>query len=150
MLHGTSSSHSKRAEQRWQFVKVWITIVAAMLIAVGILFPGGPSAQSASDNNLYVADLGTNQVLRFNGTTGQLKSTVALFYPPPDDPNRYVLDGPSGLALGANGLLYVSSASTNQILRFNPRTATFVDVFAGEIGPYPSPESRYISSFEAR
>lgn len=139
MLHDVSSSQLRHTEQRWQLMKVWITMAALLLIAVHILFPDVPTVQSASDSNLYVADIGVSQVARFNGTTGQRESTVALFYPPPDDPNQYVLRGPSGLALGADGLLYVSSAGTNQILRFNPRTATFVDVFIEESGAYPSP-----------
>src|SRR5205085_11887365 len=36
----------------------------------------------------------------------------------------------TGLALGADGNLYVSSRDTRQVLRFNLKTGAFIDVFA--------------------
>lgn len=129
-----------RHVSRWQYAKVWLTLAAGVLIALRILFPEALTVQGAGGSNLYVADTSKNQVLRYDGTTGQFVATIAeFFYPAPKEPRPYVLSRPSGLALGSDGLLYVSSAGTKQILRFNPRTNTFVDVFIAPGGPYPTP-----------
>lgn len=130
-----------RGVSRWQYAKLWLTLAAAVLIALRILFPEALTVQGAGGSDLYVADFLKNQILRYDGTTGQFAATVAEFYPPPDDPNRYVLKRPSGLALGPDGLLYVSSTGTSQILRFNPRTNAFVDVFIAKNGSYPAPDT---------
>jgi sugar lactone lactonase YvrE len=42
------------------------------------------------------------------------------------------LTRPYGTAIGPDGYLYVASFRTNQILRFNPQTGAFIDVFASD------------------
>ena len=42
------------------------------------------------------------------------------------------LTRPYGNAIGPDGYLYVASFRTNQILRFNPQTGAFIDVFASD------------------
>ena len=39
------------------------------------------------------------------------------------------LDAPNGLVFGPDGNLYVSSANTDQVLRYNGNTGAFIDVF---------------------
>jgi DNA-binding beta-propeller fold protein YncE len=73
------------------------------------------------DGNLYVSSTATNQVLRFNGTTGAFVDVFA---------SGGGLTGPYGLAFGPDGNLYVSSVYTNQVLRYNGTTGAFVDIFA--------------------
>ena len=73
------------------------------------------------DGNLYVASTGTNQVLRYNGTSGAFidiftKGTAPL--------------GPDSLTFGPDNNLYVSAGATNQVLQYNGSTGVFNRVFA--------------------
>lgn len=88
--------------------------VGGMSEAIGPAF--GP------DQNLYVADRGSNSVLHYNGETGALLGTFV-------SSGSGGLSGPQGLVFGPDGHLYVSSSSTNQVMRFNGTTGA----------PLPSP-----------
>jgi len=55
---------------------------------------------------------------------------VIVLDPGNDDNGNPLLVDPRGLGIGPNGLLYVSSAGNDTILRFDPFTGTFLDVFA--------------------
>lgn len=74
---------------------------------------------SPVNGNLYVSNNTSTTISEFNGTTGALITTFT----------GGGLNGPAGLAFGADSLLYVSSLNTNQVLRFDPATGAFVDVF---------------------
>jgi outer membrane protein assembly factor BamB len=74
-----------------------------------------------SDGNLYVSSLLTDQVKRFNGTTGAFIDNFA---------SGAGLDGPDGLVFGPDGNLYVSSFLTDQVKRYNGATGAFIDNFA--------------------
>ena len=72
------------------------------------------------DGNLYVGSLNTNQVLRFDGTTGAL---VGTFIDGVDSP------AVQGLFFRPDGKLYVLSRNAAQVQRFDAATGTFLDVF---------------------
>jgi DNA-binding beta-propeller fold protein YncE len=73
------------------------------------------------DGNLYVASFGTNEVIRYNGTTGVLIDTFA---------SGGGLSGPFGLVFGPDGNLYVSSLFTNEVIRYNGTTGALIGTFA--------------------
>src|SRR2546428_615567 len=73
------------------------------------------------DGNVYVTDVATNNVKKFNGTTGAFIGVFA---------SGGGLNLPQGLSFGPDGNLYVASALTNQVLRYNGTTGAFMNVFA--------------------
>lgn len=64
------------------------------------------------DGLLYVASAGTDQILRFNASTGVVVDTFA-------GPGGGALDYPVDLVFRPDGYLYVSSQLTNTILRYD-------------------------------
>lgn len=77
------------------------------------------------DGNVYVASAGTNSVIRYNGSTGQLIGTFVAS-------SSGGLGTPYGLAFGPDGNLYVGSktgAGANSIDRYNGTTGAFLSVF---------------------
>jgi DNA-binding beta-propeller fold protein YncE len=75
------------------------------------------------DGNIYVASAGTNSVIRYNGSTGQLIGTFVAS-------GSGGLGQPFGLAFGPDGNLYVGSRSpTNTICRYSGTTGAFIDTF---------------------
>ena len=75
-----------------------------------------------SDGLLYVSSHGTDEVLRYDATTGQF---VDVFV----GAGSGGLDRPSGLTFGPDANLYVSSAWTDEILRYDGTTGAFIDAF---------------------
>jgi len=75
----------------------------------------------AKAQDLYVSSSHTDQVLRYNGTTGAFMNVFA---------SGGGLDEPLGLVFGPDGNLYVSSGVTDQVLRYNGTTGAFMNVFA--------------------
>jgi len=72
--------------------------------------------------DLLVSSEGTNQILRYNGSTGAfIDAFVAA--------GSGGLASPHGLVFGPDGDLYVSSYGTNQILRYNGSTGAFQSAF---------------------
>jgi hypothetical protein len=61
------------------------------------------------DGNLYVAGSRSNNVLRYNMTTGAIDEFIS---------NSAGLDKPQGLTFGPDGNLYVSSHNDSDVLRF--------------------------------
>ena len=78
------------------------------------------------DGDLYVVSNNTNQVLKFDGSTGDF---ISVFISAGTG-----LAGPRGLAFGPDGDLYVSSGTTNEILRYDGATGTALGVFASGLG----------------
>jgi hypothetical protein len=74
------------------------------------------------DGNLYVASSATNQILRFNGTTGTFMNVFVAA-------GAGGLQNPSGITFGPDGALYVSSFDTDQVLRYNGTTGAFTSAF---------------------
>ena len=73
-----------------------------------------------ADGNLYVASSNSNQVLRYNGTTGEF---IDAFI-------DSGLSAPGNLQFGPDGLLYVCDKSSSRVLRFDPVDGSLESVFA--------------------
>lgn len=80
-----------------------------------------------TDDNLYVSSGISDQVLRYDGSTGQFMGVFA---------QGDGLDGPIGLVFGSDGDLYVASALSDMVIRYNGTTGQFVEQFvdAGDGG----------------
>jgi DNA-binding beta-propeller fold protein YncE len=78
------------------------------------------------NGNIYVASAGTNSVIRYDGSTGQLIGTFVAS-------GSGGLGDPFGLTFGPDGNLYVGSrgttSGTNSIYRYNGTTGAFIDTF---------------------
>jgi acetyl esterase/lipase len=71
------------------------------------------------NGNLLVASAGTDQVLRYDGRSGQYLGVFA----------ETGLDYPVDLTYGPDGALYVSSQLNDRVLRFNPTNGALLSVF---------------------
>ena len=74
------------------------------------------------DQNLYVANEGADNILRYNART---KLFIDVFVAA----GSGGLDGPTGLTFGPDGNLYVASFETDQILRYDGTTGAFLGIF---------------------
>ena len=91
--------------------------------------PGGsisnPQAVTLGpDQNLYIANEGADNVLRYNARTKQF---IDVFV----STGSGGLDGPTGLTFGPDGNLYVASFETDQILRYDGTTGAFLGPILG-------------------
>jgi streptogramin lyase len=83
------------------------------------------------DHLLYVSNLETNEILRYDATTG-------AEMPADGESGATFVDAsaglhnPAGILFGPDGLLYVSNAdpATSNVMRFDPNTGAFIDVYA--------------------
>jgi DNA-binding beta-propeller fold protein YncE len=82
----------------------------------GGLSGAGGMAFDPSGAYLYVASGGSNQVLKYNGSTGAYVGVAA----------SAGLSGPDDVAFGSDGLLYVLSPGNSRILRYT-ESGTYVD-----------------------
>ncbi|MCP3962133.1 MAG: DUF11 domain-containing protein [bacterium] len=73
------------------------------------------------DGNLYVANANTNEVLRFDGTSGAFSG---VFVDAADG-----LSNPIDLAFGPDSNLYVTSFFSHEVLRFDGTTGALIDDF---------------------
>jgi len=78
------------------------------LFTSGKTIVGGRQIAFGPDGHLYVNSLYTNEVLRFNGTTGQFINVVSN------------LPRPNGLQFGPDGSLFISSEQ-GSVFRIDPR-----------------------------
>ena len=90
---------------------------------VSLVHPGSGGLQSPSstvvrDDNLYVADLGGDQILRYDAENGAFIDVFA----------RSGLAQPADLVFH-NDSLYVANRATNSILRFDGQTGGFIETF---------------------
>jgi len=67
---------------------------------------------------LYLNSQNTDEVLRYNGTTGAFMNAFVSM-------GDGGLNRPTGLVFGPDGNLYVSSDPTNEVLRYNSTTGAF-------------------------
>lgn len=88
-------------------------------ILIGLVLASVSSAQTL---DLLVGDRGVNRVImRYDGTTGAANGTFA--------DSTSGINSVRGMTLGPDGNIYVSSSSTNEIIRFNAVTGAKIDVF---------------------
>src|SRR5260221_6959152 len=71
---------------------------------------------------LYVVSTGTNQILRYNDSTGAFIDAFV-------SSGIGGLNTPQDSIFGPDGNLYVASLATNQVLRYNGSTGAFIDAF---------------------
>ncbi|MFN8422407.1 MAG: hypothetical protein U0470_03130 [Anaerolineae bacterium] len=83
----------------------------ALSFPEGLTFNGG---------FLYVSSRSTNEVLRYNATTGAF---VGVFV----TAGSGGLNGPQDLVFGPNGNLFVSSIFSNEVIEYNGTTGAFID-----------------------
>jgi len=74
------------------------------------------------DGNLYVASNITDEVLRYNGTTGAFIDVFVSAF-------SGGLNGPQDPVFGPDGNLYVVSGFTKEVLRYFGTTGAFINVF---------------------
>src|SRR5713101_4622191 len=72
--------------------------------------------------DLLVSSLRSDEVLRYNATTGAFLGAFVREYSSP-------IAWPEGLVYGPDGNLYVSSDLTNNVLRYDGTTGRFLGVF---------------------
>lgn len=86
------------------------------------------AAPAAAQNTLLVSSINSDQVLKYDATTGAFLGVAA----------SGVAD-PEGLAIHPiTGELLVANGGANQVLRFNPSTGAFLGVFASANMQQPS------------
>jgi sugar lactone lactonase YvrE len=73
------------------------------------------------DGSLYVSSFNTNQVLRYDGSTG---ASLGVFA------SGGGLVNPNGLAFGPDGNLYLSSCGANAVKRYRGTTGAYMGDFA--------------------
>lgn len=76
---------------------------------------------------VLVSSIRNNSILRYNDKTGEFIDT---FVPS----GSGGLDGPSGIAIGPDGNLYVISIRTDSVLRYDGKTGKFIDTFVSAKG----------------
>jgi hypothetical protein len=114
-------------ESTGSFVSEFIPAFSGGLIApVGLRF--GP------DDNLYVSSAGSDQVLRYNGTSGAF---IDVFATLPADSQ------PADLRFGPDGNLYVARFGGDTVQRYDGTTGAFIDDFTGANLVYNSTNLRF-------
>jgi len=79
-----------------------------------------PTTLLAGD--IYVANIRSNSVSRYDGATGAFKSVFV-------DPEEGGLMAPTGIAFGPDGNLYVGSSGNHRVLRYHGETGKFLAAF---------------------
>ena len=90
--------------------------------AGGLELPDG--MDFGPDGNLYVASSDSDQVLRFNGQTGEFMDAFV----------DTGLNAPGNLKFGPDGFLYVCNKNEGEVLRFDPQSGDLESVFASAGG----------------
>ncbi len=83
---------------------------------------GGRGIIFDASGNLLVASIGTDQVLKFSGTTGAFLGQFV-------STGSGGLDQPHSLAIGPDGNLYVGSTNLDAVFRYSGTSGAFIDTF---------------------
>jgi hypothetical protein len=78
---------------------------------------------------IFVAAEGSDRVLRYDPDTLALIDEFVADDPATPEDETGGLNGPTGLAFGEDGNLYVASFDNDRILRYDGQTGAFLDVF---------------------
>ncbi|MGB7190791.1 MAG: NHL repeat-containing protein [Acidobacteriaceae bacterium] len=89
------------------------------LTPIGSGFSGPSGVALDASGNLYVADTGNNQVVKIPSATGTPGTQVTVV-PSSAQFGGVTLNGPTGLAVGADGVLYISDTGNNRVVTYNP------------------------------
>lgn len=89
---------------------------------------GAKDVEFGPDGNLYVPDNVGDNVYRFDGTTGAFTDVFVATGSGGLDTPRALIFGPDGNGDG-NRDLYISSAQTDSVLRYDGMTGAFIDAF---------------------
>lgn len=83
----------------------------------------------ADDGFAYIASEGNDRVLQVDAQTGAFVKAFVIDDPATPQNETGGLDGPTGLAIGPDGRLYVASGNTDAVLRYDRPSGAFVDAF---------------------
>jgi len=100
-----------------KIISILMATAFASIFAITFTFLAVSTAAAA---DLLVSSNDTNEVLRYDGTTGAFVGVFA---------SGGGLDGPVDLVFGPDDNLYVASETTNNVKRFNGTTGVFMDDF---------------------
>jgi DNA-binding beta-propeller fold protein YncE len=113
-------------------MKPWRTslVVAALATVAGWAASGEPDDPGANlakaRNVVYVSSFESDSVLKFNADSGAFLGVFVTA-------GSGGLNGPTGIAFGPDGHLYVASfVFNNNVLRYDGQTGQFLDVFVEE------------------
>lgn len=95
-----------------------LTLAAIAVSAFGVISP-----HDAGD--LYVANIGSNEVTMYDGSTGAFKGVFVTA-------GAGGLSGATGITFGPDGHLYVGSSQTNQVLRYDGGTGESLGAFVDD------------------
>jgi outer membrane protein assembly factor BamB len=104
----------------------------------GLEQPGGLAF--GPDNHLYVSSSATNQVLRYDGISGQFLGAFVT-----DNPITQQIDesggvnSPRDLAFGPDGTLFVASNGTDNVLLYSGATGQFLSPLLPKLGIFKRP-----------
>jgi len=102
-----------------------------MPLGASLLFrPNGNLLLTSTDLDLITGETYRNEVLEFDGATGELLGAFV--------PDGSSLDWGTGMTYGPNGNLFVASANTLSVLEYDGQTGALVGTFASSgLSPYP-------------
>ncbi|MCC7327600.1 MAG: hypothetical protein IT521_12445 [Burkholderiales bacterium] len=122
-----------------------VTTIAGSLPATGAIDGVGPAARFAYPKNvavdgsgtIYVADAGNNLIRKItsSGVTTTLAGKAGVAGTADGTLMSATFDGPSGVALGPGGTVYVADSGSHRIRRISPEGT--VATFAGANWPTP-------------
>ncbi|TKB83891.1 MAG: hypothetical protein E8D43_11525 [Nitrospira sp.] len=94
-----------------------------------------PTGLAVSDEALYIADQSNNRVRRVDLATGVITDGTAAYSGDQVSAVQASLAGPSGVALGGDGVVYVADTFNSRIRSVDPATGQIATV-AGDGGTY--------------
>ncbi|MBE9034174.1 substrate-binding domain-containing protein [aff. Roholtiella sp. LEGE 12411] len=106
----------------WSSIYVVKRFNSKIFLVVAIAATVSSLSASVVLGDVLVSSLATNEVLRFDETTGQFIGAFAT-------KGSGGLNSPFGSRYGPDGNFYVSSFNTGQVLRYNGITGQFIDAF---------------------